>query len=272
MSASSAADFPYFTAPPVGLAHRGGMIAGPAATTTRPDLENTMVAFAAAVELGFRYLETDVHATSDGVLVAFHDTTLDRVTDATGVISRLPWSTVQQARIGGLEPIPTLADVLTRWPDVRINIDIKSSGAIRPLWDCIVEYEAFDRVCVGSFSDRRLGAFRRLARGQVATAAGPRETAAIRFLSDRLARPATARAQVLQIPETIRLRGKVIRLVTPELLARAHNAGMQVHVWTINDADDMRRLFDLGVDGIVSDRIDLLADVLAERGAWPPAR
>ena len=199
---------------------------------------------------------------------------IDAYAERGGITRAEATRAVLAAGIEALDAVggPTLADVLTRWPEVRINIDIKSSGAIRPLWDCIVEYEAFDRVCVGSFSDRRLGAFRRLTRGQVATAAGPRETASIRFLSDRLARPATARAQVLQIPETIRLRGKVIRLVTPELLARAHNAGMQVHVWTINDADDMRRLFDLGVDGIVSDRIDLLADVLAERGAWPPAR
>ena len=264
-----AADFPYFTTPPVGLAHRGGWLRG------SDTLENTMPAFAAAVELGYSYVETDVHATSDGVLVAFHDVTLDRVTDGHGILAEQPWSVVRRARVGGLEPIPTLAEILSTWPDLRVNLDIKSAGAIGPLWECIREHAAYDRVCVGSFSHRRLAAFRALAQGRVATAATPREVARLRFLPRPLTgRPnrAAAVAQVLQIPETVSLRGRTVRLVTPALLDRAHEAGMQVHVWTVNDEADMRRLLEEGVDGIVTDRTDLLAGVLTERGAWPPGR
>lgn len=261
-----AADFPYFTTPPVGLAHRGGWLRG------SDTLENTMPAFAAAVELGYSYVETDVHATSDGVLVAFHDVTLDRVTDGHGMLAEQPWSVVSRARVGGLEPIPALSEILSTWPHLRVNIDIKSAGAIAPLWECIREHTAYDRVCVGSFSHRRLAAFRALAHGRVATAASPREVARLRFLPRARTDRTAAVAQVLQIPETVSLRGRMVRLVTPTLLDRAHEAGMQVHVWTVNDEADMRRLLDAGVDGIVTDRIDLLAGVLTERGAWPPGR
>ncbi len=261
-----AADFPYFTTPPVGLAHRGGWLRG------SDTLENTMPAFAAAVELGYSYVETDVHATSDGVLVAFHDVTLDRVTDGHGILAEQPWSVVSRARVGGLEPIPALSEILSTWPHLRVNIDIKSAGAIAPLWECIREHTAYDRVCVGSFSHRRLAAFRALAHGRVATAASPREVARLRFLPRARTDRTAAVAQVLQIPETVSLRGRMVRLVTPTLLDRAHEAGMQVHVWTVNDEADMRRLLDAGVDGIVTDRIDLLAGVLTERGAWPPGR
>lgn len=261
-----AADFPYFTTPPVGLAHRGGWLRG------SDTLENTMPAFAAAVELGYSYVETDVHATSDGVLVAFHDVTLDRVTDGHGIVAEQPWSVVSRARVGGLEPIPALSEILSTWPHLRVNIDIKSAGAIAPLWECIREHTAYDRVCVGSFSHRRLAAFRALAHGRVATAASPREVARLRFLPRARTDRTAAVAQVLQIPETVSLRGRMVRLVTPTLLDRAHEAGMQVHVWTVNDEADMRRLLDAGVDGIVTDRIDLLAGVLTERGAWPPGR
>src|SRR5690606_15964268 len=109
---------------PIPLSHRGFSTDG---------LENSMAAFQQAVDLGYRYLETDVHATADGVLLAFHDASLDRVTDLEGEIARLPWSTVSQARIGGVEPVPRLEEVLGTWPQVRVNIDIKSAGAILPL-------------------------------------------------------------------------------------------------------------------------------------------
>lgn len=262
----NAADFPYFTAPPVALAHRGGWLAG------SDVVENTMLAFAAAVDLGYAYVETDVHATSDGVLVAFHDVSLDRVTDGHGILAEQPWSVVGRARVGGREPIPTLAEILTTWPQLRVNVDIKSAGAIGPLWECIRAHAAYDRICVGSFSHRRLAAFRALAQGRVATSATPREVGRLRFLRRTRTDRSVAVAQVLQIPETITARGRTLRLVTPALLDRAHAAGMQVHVWTVNDEADMRRLLDCGVDGIVTDRTDVLAAVLTERGAWPPAR
>ncbi len=179
----SAADYPYFAPPPIGLAHRGG-----AAHPANVGIENTLAAFRTAVDLGFRYLETDVHATSDGRLVAFHDEHLDRVTDRGGAIADLPWREVAAARIGGREPIPALDELLDAFPDTRINIDIKAPGAVAPLWETIRAHAAYDRVCVGSFSNRRLQAFRRLAGARVATAAGRLGTAALRYLPARAVR------------------------------------------------------------------------------------
>src|SRR5690242_6649092 len=109
---------------PLAFAHRGGASEAP---------ENTLPAFEHAIRLGFTYLETDVHATADGQLVAFHDDHLDRVTDASGAIASLPWSVVQRARVDGREPIPLLEDLLGAFPDARVNIDPKHDDAVEPL-------------------------------------------------------------------------------------------------------------------------------------------
>lgn len=261
-----AGDHPYFDPPPVALAHRGG-----ARHPSNLGIENTLRAFRTAIDLGYRYLETDVHATSDGRLVAFHDTRLDRVTDRRGAIASMPWREVRQARIGGTEPIPLLEEVLEEFPQARVNIDIKARGAISPLAETIRAHRVEDRVCVGSFSDRRLAAFRRLAGPAVATAAGPLGTAALRYAPSAITRRLHTPAQVLQIPWRYAVGSRTISLVTPGLVAQAHRLGKQVHVWTIDDPGDMTELLDLGADGIVSDRIDVLRQVLLERGAWPGA-
>ena len=260
---TTAAEHPYFDAPPLALAHRGGAEFAP-----NRGIENTMAAFRNAVDLGYRYLETDVHATRDGHLIAFHDDRLDRVTDGHGLIAELPWSSVDAARIGGAEPIPELAQLLETFPDARINIDIKAPGAVAPLWQTIQRHHAEGRVCVGSFSNRRLAAFRRVAGPGVATAAGQIGTAALRFAPGWLSSLLHSPAQVLQIPTTHTVRGRTVRLVTPRLLETAHRLGKQVHVWTVDDPAEMARLLDLGVDGIVSDRIDTLKEVLTARGQW----
>lgn len=230
-----------------------------------------MTAFAAAVDLGCRYLETDVHATADGTLVAFHDHTLGRVTDGNGVITALPWRVVRRARIGGVEPIPQLAELLGAWPDVRINIDIKSPAAIAPLVEVIERTSSHDRVCVTSFSDaRRRTAIQRLSR-PVAQSPGRSGIALFRAGvlggQSRLARRALHDVHCVQIPETV----PRLRLVTPATVRAAHAAGRQVHVWTVNDTSTMERLLDMGVDGIITDRCDLLKDVLRARGQWAAA-
>ena len=244
----------------VAFAHRGGAF--------HPEiegLENTLQAFQHAVDLGYDYLETDVHLTKDGVLLAFHDTVLDRVTDATGRIAESTYAEVQRALINGSDRVPTLADLFEAFPEARFNIDLKAPGAVAPLARFLEEREAWDRVCVGSFSGRRLRRFRRLTGGRVATSASPGEVAAYRVLPARLARLLTrGRPRVLQVPHK---RGR-LTIVTPGLVRRAHRAGVHVHVWTIDDPDEMKALLDRGVDGLMTDRTDILRAVLTESGRW----
>jgi glycerophosphoryl diester phosphodiesterase len=242
------------------FAHRGGAF--------HPEiegLENTMQAFRHAVALGYGYLETDVHVTKDGVLLAFHDTVLDRVTDATGRIADSTYAEVQRALIGNSERVPTLAELFDAFPDARFNIDVKAPGAVAPLAGLLDEREAWDRVCVGSFSGRRLRRFRRLTGGRVATSASPGEVAAYRLLPSPVARLVTrGRPRVLQVPH----KAGRFTIVTPGLVRRAHRAGVHVHVWTIDDPDEMNLLLDRGVDGLMTDRTDILREVLTASGRW----
>ena len=253
----------YLERTPVALAHRGGSLYAP-----NLGLENTMTAFGNAVGLGYTHLETDVHVTRDGKLVAFHDTDLDRVSNAHGRIRDLPWSEVSHAEVGDGGHVPLLTDVLDAWPDVNLNIDLKAPGTADPLWRLIEERGLHDQVCVGSFSQRNISHFRRLSHGTVATAASQVGTALARFGPQVLTAVFRTPADVFQVPPVIPLRGRPVRIVTAQLVETAHRYGKQVHVWTIDDADEMRRLLDLGVDGLVSDRIDVLKDVLVERGVW----
>jgi glycerophosphoryl diester phosphodiesterase len=248
---------------PLAFAHRGGAAEG---------RENTMAAFARAADMGYAYLETDAHATSDGVLLAFHDHTLDRVTDRRGRISQLPYREVRQARIGGKDEIPLLEDVLGTWPDVRVNIDVKESQAIVPLARVLRRTAALDRVCLTSFSDSRLTLARKAIGEDVCSSLGPRGVAALRAAATGsgygrlLMGLARAGVPCAQVP--IGIRG--LRVTTPAFIRTAHAVGMQVHVWTIDDPPTMDRLLDLGVDGIMTDNITGLRDVLHARGQWHP--
>jgi glycerophosphoryl diester phosphodiesterase len=257
-----AADYAYFDAPFIAYAHRGG-----AAYPPNLHRENTAYAFGQAVSLGYRYLETDVHATSDGVLLAFHDPRLDRVTDHSGAIAELPYAQVKEALIGGLEPIPTLAELFTRFPEARFNIDAKGDTAVELLADTIEEHEAQDRVCVSSFSPKRLHRLRRRLGRRVASSASMRGIAWNRFapLVNRLL---NTPAPALQMPVEYLVLGRQRRILTPGLVDVVHRAGKEVHVWTIDDPVVMDEVIDAGVDGIFTDRIDILKTVLERRGLW----
>lgn len=243
------------------FAHRGG-----ASHPEIEGLENTLYAFDHAARLGYTYLETDVHVTTDGVLLAFHDDVLDRVSDRTGAIADLTLEQIREARVGGREQVPTLAELFDRLPHQRFNIDLKSEAAVEALATFVHDRKAYDRVLVASFSSRRLRRFRRLTKGRVPTSAPPLEVLAFRLLpSPRLARLLTrGHVSALQVPHR---RGRVT-VVTPGLVRRAHRAGAQVHVWTVDDPAEMAELLDLGVDGLITDRTDLLKQVLVERGQW----
>lgn len=245
------------------FAHRGG-----AFHPELEGLENTLTAFEHAVALGYRYLETDVHATRDGVLLAFHDAVLDRVTSHTGSISETGYDELADVVVGEREHIPTLASLLERFPDACFNIDLKAMHAVAPLATLVRRMRAHDRVCVGSFSERRMRAFRRTMDRPVATAHGPATVAAARLAPGRIgALLSRGAGRAFQVPPG---RGPV-RIVTEEFVARAHAAGQPVHVWTIDDPLEMHALLDLGVDGLMTDRTDVLRDVLRERGQWMEA-
>jgi glycerophosphoryl diester phosphodiesterase len=251
--------FPFLDWPgPLPFSHQGAHRAdgdGPA--------ENTMGAFEAAVAMGYRYLETDVHATADGVLVAFHDDQLDDLTDRCGLIGDLPWAEVRQARVRHRDQLPLLEDILTTWPDVRVNIDAKHDAAVEPLIKLIRRTRVTERVCIGSFSDRRVARIRQELGPRLCTSMGPREVARLAAASYGV--PAGGfSAACAQVPVK---RGPVT-VVNERFLAAAHGRGLPVHVWTINDADEMRRLLDMGVDGIMTDRPEVLKQVLEERAAW----
>ena len=240
---------------PIAMAHRGGAL--------HPDnigYENSLHAFQNAVDLGYRYLETDLHATSDGVVIAFHDSKLDRVTDRTGVVAELPWAEVSKARINGHEPIPRLDELLEHFPDVRFNLDIKAENGLKPAAGVLRAANAIDRVCVSSFSQSRVRRIRKDLGPRLCTGYGEFEIVLIRFLPFAL----KSGGACLQIPEGY----GPLRVLTPALIKRAHARGKQVHVWTVDDPATMRRMLDAGVDGLITDRTDLLRDVLVERGQW----
>ena len=243
------------------FAHRGG-----AYHPEIEGLENSLRAFRHAVDLGYTYLETDVHATRDGGLFAFHDAALDRVTEERGAVADLSSSDVGRALIGGREQIPTMASLLEEFRHIRFNIDIKSDAAVEPLADLVRATGAHDRVCVGAFSERRIATFRRLVGRRVATAAGPLEVALFRALPAARLVDALARrgAAALQVPH----RRKGVTILTRGLIRRAHALGLHVHVWTVDDPQQMHELLNLGVDGVMTDRTDLLRDVLVDRGQW----
>jgi glycerophosphoryl diester phosphodiesterase len=257
-----AADYAFFDVPFTAFAHRGG-------ATYEPNLyrENSMYAFKEAVALGYRYLETDVHATRDGVLLAFHDRVLDRVTDHRGAVAELNYAEIAEARIHGLDPIPLLSELLTEFPDARFNIDAKSPAAVALLAETIAEFEAYDKVCVCSFGVRRLYELRRRLGWRVPSAASAVGIAANRFLP-WLTWALNTPAPVLQLPISVPMLGSQLTVLTAALVEAVHRAGKKVQIWTVDDAATMERLIDAGVDGIFADRIDTLKDVLTRRGLW----
>jgi len=245
----------FLDAPPLAFAHRGG-----AGTAGNVGIENSLAAFAHAYELGYRYLETDVRMSSDGVVYAIHDAALDRLTGSADPVATLTAEALDLQRLDQREPFARLEALFEAFPDARLNIDVKSDDAVEATCGVIEAHDAIDRTCLSSFSHARLVRIRRRL-PRVATSASRLEVAAVKLLPRRLLRP---RFVCLQVPASYR----GIRVITPRLVRKAHALGLQVHAWTIDDAEEIRALLDLGVDGIISDRTDVLKDVLVARGTW----
>jgi len=230
-------------------------------------MENSRAAFRRAVDEGYTYLETDVHATADGVVVVHHDETLDRTTDSAGTLAGQPWSVVRRAQVAGNEPLCRLDELLEDLPAAKINVDVKADSAAGPVLELLRRMNAWDRVCVASFSERRLNWLRRHGGERLLTGIGYRSAVALRMRAwaPRLRERSPLRGSLAQLP---RRRGR-IRVVDAGLVRYAHRCGIEVHVWTIDSPAEMAELLDLGVDGLVTDRPDLLREVLRRRGAWP---
>jgi glycerophosphoryl diester phosphodiesterase len=235
-----------------------------------------MEAFSRAVALGIRHLETDLHLTSDGVPVCFHDHTLDRTTDGTGPVVEHSFEDLKALDAGyrhrssdghlfrgqGIG-VPTLEEALTEIPQASFVVDLKTDGLVGPLVALLDNLDAHDRLIVGSFSDDRINEFRDASKGRVATSTGPVLTRSW-LIASRVGRGGGGEASALQIPT--HMRG--VRVVNRRLVETAHEHGLQVHVWTVNEPTEMERLLDFGVDGLVTDRPDLLKEVLVSRDQW----
>jgi glycerophosphoryl diester phosphodiesterase len=245
---------------PLRLAHRGSRVLWP---------ENTAVAFQGALDLGLRYIETDVQMTADGVPVVFHDSTLQRTTNGVGRVDAWAWEDLRHldaawsfgAELGfpvrgtGVG-IGRLDDVLTTWPEAYFNLDLKAPGSEWAVAEVVRRTGRQESVLIAAFSDARIARFRRITKGVVATSSGP-ATAGRALLASRLGRPAPTGPVAYQLP--FDRRGLPI---SARLIDAVHAAGAQIHVWTVNEISDMRRLLAVGVDGIVTDRPDRLNDVL----------
>lgn len=236
---------------PLAIAHRGGAaLAG----------ENTLEAFRRSYALGIRYLETDVRITSDGQVVAFHDARLRRVTPAHARMRSRTMAELAALPVCGGGHIASLEEVLTAFPEARLIIDVKEAAVVAPLAQLLVSAGCAPRVCVAAMRAAWLGRLHELVGPQLSTAlpwralahlaAGP----ALRSLTARFA----------HVP----LRLGRVPVFRRDVVARGHDAGLRVIVWTVNDTPTMHRLLDDGVDGIITDRPDLLRDVLIARGQW----
>ncbi|MEO6114989.1 MAG: glycerophosphodiester phosphodiesterase family protein [Pseudolysinimonas sp.] len=237
------------------LAHRGLAVDAP---------ENTLLAFAKALAAGVTHLETDVHASADGVAILSHDPDLFRLTGRQVRIDQLTAAELSRIDLGDAQNFTTLAAALDAFPEARFNIDVKAAAAVMPTIEAVRQAAAEHRVLIGSFSNaRRLAVVRRLP--GVVTSVSSRG-AVIATWAGALGLPALTRwvlrrVQAVQLPE--RILG--VRTTSRRVIAAFHSAGVEVHIWTINNPAVMNRLLDAGVDGIVSDRADLALAVLARR-------
>lgn len=242
-------------APPRVLAHRGLALEAP---------ENTLLAFLHAVNVGATHVETDVHGSADRVAMISHDPDLSRMTGRDVKVSQLTAAELRRVSLGHGQAYCSLADALDAFPDTRFNIDVKSADAVEGTVKAIRDTGATDRVLIGSFSTgRRLAVVRELPGVATSISAGGALPAAhaARVGAMRLLRRVLAGVDAVQLP--VKVAGASV--VTERAIRSFHDAGVEVHIWTIDDPAQMVRLLDLGVDGLVTDRADLAVPIVAAR-------
>ena len=238
------------------FAHRG-------ATDKAP--ENTMAGFQDAVDLGYRFLETDIQASRDGTAFVFHDDDLERLTGQSGKIADLGDLEIGRLRINGHHQIPKLSELFETFPDSMFNLDIKSWPAVEPMAKVISHSNMQRQVCIGAFSDARISAALRHLGPDTCHSIGISNS--IRFyVAAQLGIKLRFTADCIQLP----MRSYGVDLITQKTIDYAHKFGLKVHVWTINDALTIDRLIGMGVDGIMTDECDLLKSRLKAHDLWKP--
>jgi glycerophosphoryl diester phosphodiesterase len=243
---------------PLAIAHRGGGELAP---------ENSLAGFGLASALGLRYLETDVRVTCDGELVCFHDDTLQRVTSATDPVRSRSLRELRALRINGVEPIPTFDEVLDAFPNQCFSVDLKDHDAIAPLVKSLRRKGVAERVCIARAWDGWLAQVRDQV-PEVATALGWRSLSALLLCAQTGVRPpkALATAPFAHVPVKL---GK-IPIFIERLVAMSHDLGVRVVTWTVDEPVVMCHLLNAGVDAIITDRPDVLREVLVSRDQWAP--
>jgi glycerophosphoryl diester phosphodiesterase len=244
---------------PIAFAHRGGDEKFP---------ENTLAAFQDAYDLGYRYFETDVHYTIDHELVAFHDGNLKRVVGIDNTIATLTKDQRLNLQLEDNQHVPLLSELLTTFPDAYFHIDAKSRAAVHPLAKTIQDLDAQSRVCVSSFSAKNLVQLRHLL-PESCTTTTQREVALMRYKLP-IGKLPEQRSRILSIPTHIFYNWHKPRLsiITPKWIRRLHDNDCKVFVWTVNDETKMNELLDAGVDGLFTDKLRVLKQVLQSRGQW----
>jgi len=241
------------------IAHRGG--GGP--------LENTLAAFSAAVALGYRHLETDLHVTRDGVLVVAHDPTLFRVAGDPRRVSDLTLTELGEVRIGGSERVPTFDELVDAFPDARLTVDLKCDAAVAPMVRLLERRpELLDRLCLGSFSTARVAAVRERFGERLMTAATPREIVRLLVAVRLRRRPPRIEAGCVAVPERYPESGRGFAVGDTRFIETVAELGPAVHVWTVNDPGRMRALVAAGVSGIVTDELGALRETLMTFDRW----
>ncbi|HPD93720.1 MAG: glycerophosphodiester phosphodiesterase [Rhodobacter sp.] len=237
---------------PIAIAHRGGSLEAE---------ENTLPAFANAVRIGFTHVETDVHLTADGAVAIHHDPTLARMAGDPRAIAALSRAELGRIRTHGGAAIPLLSDLFEAHPDLFVNIEAKSDAVVEPLARLVRDLGVLDRICVGSFDASRTARLRALLGEGLCWSPAFGGVLGLWLAGWGLPFRA-APFRVVQVPCVWR----DIPVVTPRFLRAAHRRGIQVQVWTVDDAADMHRLLDMGVDAIMTDRPTVLNQVLRARG------
>ena len=244
----------------IAIAHRGGSALGP---------ENTLTTFAMSHALGLRLLETDVQTTADGVALAFHDSSLRRLTGLPGRVRDYTWAQLRDVRVGS-EPLLRLDELLASFPDTSFLVDVKSVSAIGPTIQAIRSTNAGQRVCVAGGLEpwlrtvaettrcQRAMGFRALTLLMTAAKAGIRPPSGV----FREVCAAHLPTQLCGLP------WMTCPKIRHRLIEMAHDHDILVRVWTVNEAQQMREFLDSGADAVVTDRPHVLRDILIARGDW----